>query len=422
MKLHLIYPPLSDDWAGGGFSLAPPLTLGVLAALTPDGVDITITDENLKLVDFSEHYDLVGISMMTSQSQRGYEIADRYRAQGTTVVLGGVHPSLLPEEASQHADVVCVGEAENYWAQVIEDFKTGSLKKHYCNEEWVEPLIVPIARRDLFAKRGYVVRNTIQVTRGCPYACRFCSVTRFFGQSFRYRPLDQIMEEMKLFTGQRVVFADDNLIGDKQKAKELFKAMIPLKIKWFSQIDITIANDDELLSLAAESGCVALYIGIESINQKNLQHVKKNFNRADKFAQQIEKIHSHGMGVQGAFIFGMDDDDESVFEHTLKFAMDNRLELAQFGILTPFPGTPLFDELQEQGRIINYDWSKYGIGDVVIRPRNMSAETLMKGTTWAWKEFYAPLAMIKRLGLRRKNAIDLWALNLAYRKYIPKDS
>ncbi|MGB9859520.1 MAG: B12-binding domain-containing radical SAM protein, partial [Moorellaceae bacterium] len=262
----------------------------------------------------------------------------------------------------------------------------------------------------------YLVPDTVQTTRGCPFSCSFCTVSRFFGHQFRFRPVEEVVREVQALEGEVIAFVDDNIVGHPGYAKRLFKALAPLKIKWFSQGSLNIARDEELLRLAAESGCIGLFIGFESLSPANLQAIGKAVNRVEEYSAAIKKIHEHGIAIEGAFIFGFDEDDESIFERTVKFAQDNRLEAAQFGILTPFPGTPLREQLEREGRIINNDWAEYTISKVVFQPKRMSPETLQKGFNWAWQEFYSLSSISRRLGLVKKHAPILWALNLNIRK------
>lgn len=271
MKIELIAPGWQEPslWSVPTFRL-PPLSLPMIASLTPDDFDISISDENISPIDFNKDIDLAAITVMTPLAPRAYEIADRFRAKGVRVVLGGMHPSFLPEEAIQHADAVVIGEAEGVWAELLEDFKQGKLKQFYKCSSFPQLENLPIPRRELFPSKGYFTVNTVQVTRGCPFDCDFCTVTKFFGNKHRYRPIDEVVVEVSSLKGKSVVFVDDNIIGNIPYAKELFKALIPLKIKWLSHASINVARDEELLRLSAESGCVGYMIGFESISQESL--------------------------------------------------------------------------------------------------------------------------------------------------------
>jgi len=393
------------------------LGLAMVAALTPPEVEVSLTDENVTVIDFEKGADLVGITALTGTAQRAYEIADTFRARGVKVILGGIHPSVLPEEASQHADAVVIGEAEGIWSNLIKDFKANKLQRVYRQHERPSLLGLPIPRRDLFTEEAYFLRHTISTTRGCPYSCSFCSVTSFFGHTYRCRPVEEILKEVETFNDRKLIgFVDDNIGGNPKFAKELFRALVPYKIKWVGQASVTIARDDELLKLAAASGCLGLLIGFESLSPANLAAVGKRINVVDEYENVIRKIHSHGIAIHGLFIFGFDEDDEDVFKRTVRFAQKMRLETAQFGCLAPYPGTALCESLEKAGRIITKDWSQYGY-NLVFEPKPMSREMLQKGNDWAWREFYSIPSIWRRLGVARRNLRLLWAINLYYRAH-----
>ncbi len=415
MKLELIAPATNKNRRKQKKTIIPPLGLAMVAALTPPDIEVSLTDENVTVIDFQKETDLVGITVLTITAQRAYEIADTFRARGVKVVLGGIHPSMLPEEASQHADAVVIGEAEGLWPNLIEDFKTNNLQMVYRQPERPSLLNLPIPRRDLFAEGAYLVRHTISTTRGCPYSCSFCSVTSFFGHTYRCRPVEEIIKEIETFNKRElIVFVDDNIVGKPKFAKELFRALIPYKIKWVGQASVTIARDDELLKLAAASGCIDLFIGFESLSPANLAAVGKKINVVDEYENVIKKIHSHGIAIHGFFIFGFDEDDEDVFRRIVRFAQKMRLESAQFDFLTPYPGTTFCESMDEAGRILTRDWSQYGY-NLVYEPKPMSREVLQKGHDWVWREFYSIPSIWRRIGVARRNLATLWAVNLYYR-------
>lgn len=399
--------------------LFPPLNLATVAALTPSGIDVRIIDESIEPIDFAAEVDLVGITSMTALAPRAYAIADAFRARGVPVVMGGMHPSAVPEEALEHADSVVIGEAEGQWPRLVEDFQAGRMQRIYRGKQRYPLAGLPQPRRDLWDPARYLVPNTVQTTRGCPFACSFCAVSQFFGRTFRHRPVEEVVREVASLPGGPVGFVDDNIIASAAYARKLFRALIPLNIRWFSQGSLNLADDEELLDLAARSGCVGMFIGLESLTQANLECLGKRVNRVERFRGAIEKIHRFGIAVEGAFIFGLDNDDAGIFKRTVDFARRCRLEAAQFSILTPLPGTPLFRELKEQGRIMNKDWSRYNFANVVYRPVSMPAERLQEGFRWAWRKFYSYPSILSRIGWRlRKNRTILWALNLNFRRRV----
>ncbi|MBC8388705.1 MAG: B12-binding domain-containing radical SAM protein [Actinobacteria bacterium] len=389
----------------------------MIAALTPLEVEVSLTDENVTVIDFQKEIDLVGITTLTITAKRAYEIADTFRAKGVKVILGGSHPSALPKEASQHADAVVIGEGEGIWANVIKDFKANKLQRIYSQRKQPSLLNLPIPRRDLFADGAYYFRNTISTTRGCPNACSFCSVTSFFGHTYRCRPVEEILKEIKTLNHKKlIVFVDDNIAGNPKFAKELFRALVPYKLKWVAQASVTIARDDELLKLAAASGCMILLIGFETLSPDNLAAMGKRVNVVDEYEMVIRKIHSHGIAIHGFFILGLDEDDEYVFERTVRFAQKMKLESAQFAWPVPYPGTTLYESLDKAGRIITKSWSQYE-SSIVFEPKLMSREILEKGRDWVWREFYSLPSIWRRLGITHRYSVQLWMLNLYYRSF-----
>ena len=416
LKLQLIAPAIQENTPLKK-ALCPPLGLAMVAALTPPEVEVSLTDENVTVVDFQKETDLVGITALTITAQRAYKIADTFRARGVKVILGGIHPSTLPEEASQHADAVVIGEAEGIWPNLLEDFRTNKLQRVYRQRERPSLLKLPIPRRDLFAKGVYYVTNIISTTRGCPYSCSFCSVTSFLGHTYRCRPVEEVLKEIETLNQRKlVVFVDDNIVGNPKFAKKLFRALVPYKIKWLAQASVTIARDDELLKLAAASGCQALLIGFETLSPANLVAVGKRVNVVDEYPTVIRKIHSHGIAIHGFFILGLDEDNEDVFDRTVRFAQKMRLESAQFAWPVPYPGTALYESLDKAGRIVTKDWSQYE-SNLVFKPKLMSREVLQKGRDWIWCEFYSLPSIWRRVGLARRNLVSIWAVNLHYRAF-----
>ncbi|NOY54109.1 MAG: radical SAM protein [Deltaproteobacteria bacterium] len=400
----------------------PRLSLPIIAALTPPEHAVTITDETVEPLDINDRPDLVGIGAMSTYIPRAYEIADDYRKRGVPVVIGGIHASLMPEEALQHADAVVVGEAENLWGRVLADAEAGKMKGIYKSDRPAEMDRVPMPRLDLLRRDRYMTANSLQTTRGCPFSCDFCSVTEFFGNTYRFRPVGQVVAEVRRlkedFNAKFIAFVDDNIVGNPKYAKELFRALIPLKIKWGSQGSLTMAKDDELLDLAAKSGCVSMFVGIESISEASLKAANKKINKVADYEKSIAKIHDHGIMINAGFIFGFDTDDEGVFERTVRFVQKNRLTLPTYHILTPLPGTHLFHRLKEEGRIFDFNWANYNSGNAVFTPRLMSPETLQEGYFWAFHETYTLSSIAQRVFHPQPRLFQRTALNLAYRRIV----
>jgi radical SAM superfamily enzyme YgiQ (UPF0313 family) len=417
LKVELIVPATQENIRRRKKGLIPPLGLAMVAAVTPPEFEVSLTDENVTDIDFQKKIDLVGITALTVTAPRAYEIADNFRARGAKVILGGAHPSVLPEEASQHADAVVIGEAEGIWPSLINDFKESKLKRVYRQSERPSLVNLPIPRRDLFAKGAYYVTNTISTTRGCPYSCSFCSVTSLFGRAIRCRPVEEVLREIETLNQKEfIVFVDDNIVGNPKYAKELFRALLPYRIKWVSQASVTVAKNDELLKLAAASGCLDLFIGFETLSPANLAAVGKKVNTVDEYETVIKKIHSHGIAIHGFFILGLDEDDEDVFERTFHFAQEMRLESAQFAWPVPYPGTAFYDSLDKTGRIVTKEWSQYE-SNVVFEPRLMSREMLQQRRDRVWRKFYSLPSIWRRVGMVRRNIRELWAVNLYFRDF-----
>jgi radical SAM superfamily enzyme YgiQ (UPF0313 family) len=357
---------------------------------------------------------------MVMHAPRTHEIASQFRRRGIPVVMGGPHASSLPLEAKEHVDAVVIGEAENVWAGLIEDLKRGSLKPFYKAESYCSMERMPYPRLELLKKNAYMTVNCVQTTRGCPYQCDFCHVTHFFGKTYRCRPVGEVIEEVKRLAGEFIVFIDDNITGNRQYAKELFTRLKPLKKKWASQASITLSRDPELLKLAADSGCVSLFVGIESLSSENLKEVNKSFNRANQFEEAIQAIHDHDIMILAGLIFGLDHDDEGVFERTLRFCERNRIELPSFFVLTPLPGTPLFQRMESEGRLLHKDWGKYNGATVVFKPKLMTEETLQRGFNWVCKEAYSWGSIFKRVFHPQQRFFTRVLSNMAYRSITQK--
>lgn len=416
MRIALIAPKWGEESLWGWMKFRfPYLSLPTIAAITPEEHEVVIIDENVQEIDFDASYDLAGITTMTPLANRAYKIAEAFRQRGIKVILGGVHTTMVPEEAIQHADSIVIGEAENLWSTILYDFLNNSLQPVYKSDNIPDITGLPVARRDLLNKKGYFFTNTIQTTRGCPYDCEFCSVTSFFGGTYRLRSVDYIEQELSTFTNRFVFFVDDNIIGSPAHAKILFERIKPLKLRWASQSAITIANNDALLSLAAKSGCMELFIGFESLIPQNLQIMEKPFNKIPQYEDSIKKIHDRGITILGSFIFGYDHDTLSVFDDVLNFMEKNRIEAGLFSILTPFPGTRIFKRLEQEGRIIEKDWSKYDMNHVVFMPKNMAVDELQEKFFKVNKELHSYSSIIKRIWKAGRNIQILGPQNIGFK-------
>jgi radical SAM superfamily enzyme YgiQ (UPF0313 family) len=397
MKLKLISPGFRDMHSAEFKSLMfrywfPTLSLPMIAAVTPSNFEISFTDELFDIIDFAENVDIVGITGMTAQAPRAYEIADAYRKRNVPVVIGGIHASILPEEAITHCDSVIIGEGEVLWPQVLDDFIKGELKQFYRSNGYIGLNNLPAAKREIYSsvqipKNGSI--NSVQTSRGCPFDCDFCSVTKFFGNKYRLRPLDEVMFEIESLRGNFISVVDDNVVGNIKYATDFFKRLSEHNLQWTGQSSINIADNIELLKVCAESGCNGLLIGIESIDQQNLIGINKKTNRVYKYAESIKRIQDKGIKVLGSFIFGLDNDNPSVFESTIKFIQETDLAIPLFNILTPYPGTRTYQSLESQNRIFNHDWSYYTSTNVVFEPENMTVDELEDGYKWAYTQLHS---------------------------------
>jgi len=391
------------------------VTMPYLAALASPGWQVEHVDEEAEAIPFDAEVDLVGITFHTPSAHHAYEIADRFRARGVFVAAGGPHVTLVPEEAARHFDAIFLGEAERGWPRFLEDFERGRAERAYGPEDHQSLAGVPQAVKRLFRRRDHA-GGVMFATRGCPCRCDFCTLAVTYGSRQRRRPVAEVAAEYASFPGRVIIFWDEDIAGDPEYAKELFRAITPYRKWWSSQASIQAGRDEELLELAARSGCKQLFLGLESISQDSLDAVHKPFNVVEEYSRIIERVHSHGIAVQAGIVFGFDGDTPNVFQGTVDFLERAGVQNATFNILTPFPGTPLFRRLEAEGRILTTDWARYnGRADVVFQPRRMSCEELLAGFRWASRRFYSLASIARRL---RRSPVGLWwtlPLNLAYR-------
>jgi radical SAM superfamily enzyme YgiQ (UPF0313 family) len=402
-------------------ALFMPLNLAVCAAVVPDGWEAEIIDENVLDPDGPGHrasddgVDAVGIGAMTTQARRAYELADAYRRLGVPVILGGLHASALPEEAARHADIVCRGDAEGTLPRALRDLERGGALPVY---DWTDDPDAPIAtpRKDLLDPADYLVFNPIQTTRGCPHGCTFCTTPAIFGRKFRQRDIGEIVEEMRVarerFRSRVFIFSDDNVAGNHRWAMELFDAVRPLNVRWASQCDILISQNDRLLAAMRDSGCIGLILGLESPKAGTLRLAGKRYVDADEYLRRIAKIQSYGISIWGSFIFGFDTDDWHDCMDAVRFAQRARLCMSCYPILTPYPGTAIFEQFRAEGRLRTEQWERYNGATVVYEPKRMTAPELRHAQMAAFHEFYRPASALRRLGLwpLKRNS---WLANLA---------
>ncbi len=392
----------------------PPLTLPHLAGLTSPEIDVRLIDENVERIDVEAPADWVAITCMTASAPRAYEVADAFRNRGIPVVMGGIHPSVMPDEAAKHADAVAIGEAEPIWATIMNDLAADRLQPRYQADDWADLTGLPFPRRDLLRAERYVTTNVVQTARGCPYGCSFCSVTPVFGTKYRFRPIPEVVEEIRSLK-KWVGFVDDNIVGHPRRAKELFEALIPLKIRWVGQADLSLAGDPELLVLAKRSGCQAVFMGLESLSVENLKATGKVPNLRGDMGEAVDRIQKAGIEIVGSFVMGLDGDDVGVFQRTAEFAEKHHLMAAQFAVLTPLPGTVMREQLLEEGRVFDNDWAHYTMRSVLFEPKLMTAAQLAQGQRDVRMRFYSIPSILKRCVDRRGRITRRIVVNLGYR-------
>jgi radical SAM superfamily enzyme YgiQ (UPF0313 family) len=397
-----------------------PLTLPTLAALVPPELcaKIVCLDEGIGDVDPQRiEADLVGLTVITGTAVRAYELADALRARGIPVVLGGPHVTLAPDDAQPHADSIVVGYAENEWPRLLRDVAAGRLRPRYTQGESLDLAGRPLPDRRVLPRRRYLTDDVFEATRGCVHNCSFCVVPAAWGRKPYQKPVEEVVADIRRQRARRAIFIDLNLIADKGYAERLFEALVPLKLQWYGLATTLLCDDLPLLDLAARSGCRGLLMGLESIEQKNLRHNQKSFNDPSRYREVVARLHERRIALQGCFVFGLDEDTPDVFLKTARFAVEAKIDLPRFAVVTPFPGTALYKELDARGRILTNNWELYDGQHVVFRPAQMTVDQLQKGTEQAWKYAYA----WGNIGRRLRHTAAPWYValltNLGYRHY-----
>jgi radical SAM superfamily enzyme YgiQ (UPF0313 family) len=414
MKLTLIKPKMghSDDGSFHEKAVLEPLALAYVAALTPPDVEVVMYDDRIEAIPFDDPTDLVAISTHTFTAKRAYEICLEYRMRGVPVVLGGYHPSQMPEEAAQFADSVYIGDAEALWHQVVEDTRAGRLAPLY-RASFSAPLPGLVPRRDIFKGKPYRGMSLVQFSRGCPHNCNFCTISSLYRGSSFFRPIKDVIEDIERQDRKLLLFVDDNIVMNHSKAKELFRALIPLKIHWFSQANITMTRDPELMELMVESGCVGHLVGLESMNPGSLGAMNKrcNLSRFDSYSKEMAIIREFGLLIWAAFTIGHEFDTQQTIEETLEFTQHWKFFLADFNVLLPYPNTALYHQLAREGRLL-YDgrwWlhHDYRHGYATHQPGHMTPGELADGCWRARKLFYSPMSILRRFAEFKTNMKSL---------------
>lgn len=399
MKLKLIAP---KSYTHAAINPFPPYVLMVLASLTPSDIDVVIEDENVEKINFDEPVDLVGITVIMHTAQRAFDIADEYRKKGINVFMGGIFAESNPDDCLKHADSVIVSEVEDIWGDILNDFRNGTNLPIYQATKRPEIAGRPLPRHDLIAnKSGYFSKNLIMITRGCPNRCEFCSSGLHWKGQIKTRDMKEIIQEIGMLDPSKpLIFIDDNLIWSTEYAKELFKALIPLKRKWISCGScIDSVEDPELVYLAKESGCSSMLFGFETINSTALKTSKKEFNKVEKYNNAIETFHNLDIAVLGTFIFGLDGETPKTFEDTVNFIKNSTIDMVNLNMLYPYPGTPFRERLIRENRLIKdeNEWNTFAYNKIMFKPKNMTIEELSNGFEWAVKELSTRELCAKRI-------------------------
>ncbi len=404
MRLTIIHPCIGRRRADHSYIRTwqmEPLPAATLAGLTPRDVEMRFYDDRMETIPFDEPTDLVAMSVETYTAKRAYQIASEYRRRGVPVVMGGFHPSLCPEEVARHAEAVVTGEAEDLWPRVLDDARHGRLEKFYRSTS--RPSLAGLRPdRSIFRGKRYLPIGLVEAGRGCHFKCDFCAVQTVFAQSQTRRPPDDIIAELASIKDSKKLFffVDDNITSNLAQAKEFFRALIPLGIRWVGQSSINAAHDDEFLDLLVRSGCQGVLIGFESLNPRNLAAMNKSFNTArGGFTQALANLRRHRIRIYGTFVFGYDGDTAESFDETVEFAQEHAMYIAAFNHLTPFPGTPLYRRLADEKRLSYDAWwldDRYSYNLIPFQPRGMSAEELQRGCLGARRKFYSWKSIARR--------------------------
>jgi radical SAM superfamily enzyme YgiQ (UPF0313 family) len=401
-----------------------PLQLGVIAGLTPPDVEVVLCDDRMESIPYDEPTDLVAITVETYTARRAYEIGAEFRKRGVPVIMGGMHPTLLPEETADHADSVYIGDAEFLWAQVIEDARRRRVKPVY-RAAVGKPQPGTLTRRDIFKDKGYLPISLMQFSRGCHYRCTFCAVSAYFNKTQFLRDVSETLEEIESQERKTVFFVDDNILSNHEAAKVLFRELIPLKIRWVSQASIDMTRDRELMDLMVKSGCVGNVVGFESLDPRNLRSMKKASNLVgtyDRYESQLKVIKDHGLQLWAAFTLGHDFETVETIERTLEFALENKFCFAAFNILVAYPNTPLYRTLEAEGRLLyGGKWwlhPEYRFNYACFKPTQMSPDELTEACFRARARFNSVGSIVRRAFDLKTNMRSFYRLGL-YLAYNP---
>lgn len=420
MKIKLIQPKMLPRPMDTKLKtrMAPSLALLTIANLTPKEHEVIIENENVEKIDFDEPVDLVAITVTVDVMNRAVEISKEFQNRNVTVIAGGIHITADPESVTNSFDAISVGMAERVWVKILEDKENNSLKKIYYDMENIAGKEIVSPDYSSIDNKKYLYTNIISTSRGCPFECDFCyNSCKSVLKTYINRPIDDVIRDINALKTRHIMFIDDNFIGNPKWTKKLLKEIKPLKLKWNAAVTSNIVDMPELLDEMKAAGCQSLFIGFESINSKSIDSVHKVQNSVKRYEKLVEEIHKRGIMINASFVFGLDEDDVSVFKNTLEWIVKNKIETVTSHILTPYPGTKLYSSLMEENRIVDFNLSNYNTAHVVYKPKNMTAEELYKGYLWIYKEVYTFKNIVKRLPKSKKQWIPFLAFNLFYRKF-----
>ncbi len=420
LKVKLVSPKMSLRPMDSEFKrlMSPSLSLVIIASLTPGPHIVYIEDENLNPVNFSDNPDIVGITVNVDTAYRAFSIARIYRNKGIKVIFGGIYASSNPDSVLEHCDSVCIGEAEELWVSILEDLLNGTLKPKYYFSDPTDLSKVPIPDWSLISKSKYLYNNIVVTSRGCPFQCEFCyNSCDYTNKKYRVRPVESVLNEIRALDKKRIMFIDDNLIGDPGWTEELIENIKPLNLFWHAAVSANIVKHPDLIKKMSGSGCKSLFIGFESINIKSISSIRKTQNKVSEYNTLISLLHNSGIMVNASLVFGFDHDTKNIFDQTLDWLVSNKVETMTAHILTPYPGTKIYHRLQRENRIIDADLRKYNTSNVVFLPKNMTADELKDGYMKIYQDFYSFKNIIKRKPENKKLIAPYFIFNFGYRKF-----
>lgn len=420
MKIKLIQPAMIPRPMDTKLKtrMSPSLALLTIANLTPKEHEVIILNENVEKIDFNEPVDLVAITVTVDGMNRAVEISKEFRSRGVTVIAGGIHITADPEGTVNSFDAISVGMAERVWTKILKDKENNSLIKIYYDMENIAGKEIVSPDYDIIDKSKYLYANIISTSRGCPFQCDFCyNSCKNVLETYINRPVDDVIKDINALKTRHIMFIDDNFIGNPKWTKELLKVIKPRKLKWNAAVTSNIVDMPELLDEMKEAGCQSLFIGFESINSKSLESVHKVQNSVNRYEKLVDEVHKRGIMINASFVFGLDEDDGSIFKSTLDWIVKNKIETVTSHILTPYPGTKLYKALLAENRIVDFNLSNYNTASVVYKPKNMTAEELYNGYLWIYKEMYTFKNIMKRLPKSKKQWIPFLSFNFFYRKF-----